>query len=121
MEPGSVMRAWLAWEDNQSDPLRFSRARPVDAFCTAVDRSTFSLFFFFFFFWCGQVYFLVQITKQAVCDSVRESLILFVSLLSVNHSMQRPAVVGAAGKLEGGAAAGRRAVQRPARGLCGSR
>jgi len=25
--------------------LRFSRARPVDAFCTAVDRSTFSFFF----------------------------------------------------------------------------
>jgi len=64
----------------------------------------------------------VQITKQAVCDSVRESLILFVSLLSVNHSMQRPAVVGAAGKLEGGAAAGRRAVQRPtAGGLCSGR
>ena len=50
VEPGSVMRAWLAWEDNQSDPLRFSRARPVDAFCTAADRSTFS---FFFCVWTG--------------------------------------------------------------------
>ena len=30
VEPGSVMRAWLAWEDNQSDPIR--RKKVVQAY-----------------------------------------------------------------------------------------